>query len=150
MTRRCLGWTHTVTAAVFSSHPTHNELHHHGYTSVTLFMLNTLWSVYHHTAITVCFLYCCYTAGHAAGMHSTCKYLLQGSLLRNFTQINSRKRLVKQNTTPVLPLWKVSSGWHENYINYSNTTKTTYCLSTFRLHVGSLHQDWLPVPVVSM
>jgi len=36
------------------------------------------------------------------------------------------------------------------YINYSKTTKTTYCLSTFRLHVGSLHQDWLPVPVVSM
>ena len=28
--------------------------------------------------------------------------------------------------------------------------KITYCLSTFRLHVGSLHQDWLPVPVVSM
>jgi len=28
--------------------------------------------------------------------------------------------------------------------------KTTYCLSTFRLHVGSLHQDRLPVPVVSM
>jgi len=24
----------------------------------------------------------------------------------------------------------------------------TYCLSTFRLHDGSLHQDWLPVPVV--
>ena len=47
-------------------------------------------------------------------------------------------------------LWKVSSGWHENYINYSNTTKITYYLSTFRLHVGSLHQDWLPVPVVSM
>jgi len=23
-------------------------------------------------------------------------------------------------------------------------------LSTFRLHAGSLHQDWLPVPVVSM
>jgi len=47
-------------------------------------------------------------------------------------------------------LWKVSSGWHENYINYSNTTKITYYLSTFRLHVGSLHQDWLPVPVVSI
>jgi len=28
--------------------------------------------------------------------------------------------------------------------------KITYCLSTFRLHVGSLHQDLLPVPVVSM
>jgi len=28
--------------------------------------------------------------------------------------------------------------------------KITYCLSTFRLHVGSLHQDWLPVPVISM
>ena len=27
--------------------------------------------------------------------------------------------------------------------------KTTYCLSTFRLHIGSLHQDWLPVPVIS-
>ena len=26
----------------------------------------------------------------------------------------------------------------------------TYWLSTFRLHVGSLHQDWLLVPVVSM
>jgi len=38
----------------------------------------------------------------------------------------------------------------KNYINYSKTTKTTYCLSTFRLHAGSLHQDWLPVPVVSM
>jgi len=38
----------------------------------------------------------------------------------------------------------------ENYINYSNTTKIIYYLSTFRLHVGSLHQDWLPVPVVSM
>jgi len=47
-------------------------------------------------------------------------------------------------------LWKVSSGWHENYINYSNTAKITYYLSTFWLHVGSLHQDWLPVPVVSM
>ena len=54
-----------------------------------------------------------------------------------------------RNTT-LLFLWKVSSGWHENYINYSNTTKITYHLSTFRLHVGSLHQDWLPVPVVSM
>ena len=29
----------------------------------------------------------------------------------------------------------------KNYINYSKTTKTTYCLSTFRLHAGSLHQD---------
>ena len=41
-----------------------------------------------------------------------------------------------------------------NYIslNYFKTTrnKGAYCLSTFRLHVGSLHQDWLPVPVVSM
>jgi len=26
------------------------------------------------------------------------------------------------------------------YKNYSNTTKLTYCLSTFRLYVGSLHQ----------
>jgi len=25
--------------------------------------------------------------------------------------------------------------------------KITYCLSTFWLHVGSLHQDWLPLPV---
>jgi len=47
-------------------------------------------------------------------------------------------------------LWKVSSGWHENYINYSNTTKITYYLSTFWLHVGSLHQDWLPVSVVTV
>jgi len=38
----------------------------------------------------------------------------------------------------------------KNYINYSKITKTTYCLSTFRLQAGSLHQDLLPVPVVSM
>jgi len=29
----------------------------------------------------------------------------------------------------------------KNYINYSKTTNTTYCLSMFRLHAGSLHQD---------
>jgi len=34
-------------------------------------------------------------------------------------------------------------------LNYSNTTKKD-CLSTFWFHVGRLHQDWLPVPVVSM
>jgi len=45
-------------------------------------------------------------------------------------------------------LWKVSSGWHENYTTIQ--AKITRCLSTFWLQVRSLHQDWLPVPVVSM
>ena len=34
------------------------------------------------------------------------------------------------------------------YIKLLQNNQETYCLSTFRLHVGSLHQDWLPVPVL--
>jgi len=38
----------------------------------------------------------------------------------------------------------------KNSINYSKTGKTTYCLSTFRLHAGSLHpSSWWRLPAWS-
>jgi len=55
-----------------------------------------------------------------------------------------------QNVNILLFVRSLSLTTWKNYINYSNTTKIAYYLSTFRLHVGNLHQDWLPVPVVSM
>jgi len=73
---------------------------------------------------------CCWrvdTNGCVAGKQLLACHLISGLLITNELYTDTEE----------LP---------ENYINYSKTTKTTYCLSTFRLYVRSLHQDWHPVP----
>ena len=54
-----------------------------------------------------------------------------------------------------IQVWINHGGTNRNYctrtiLNYSKQPGNILCLSTFRLHVGSLRQDWLLVPVVSM